>query len=323
MKLIGLAGHARCGKSTLASVCAAHGYTVVHFADPLKDLVAELIGVSRGAIERLKVDRTVKFPLDEASMRVIASKTGIELATVKSRIPFREYTVRELLQTIGTTLIRYVDPTWFIVRLFATLDPDKKYVIADVRFPNEVNEIEYSDGICFYILRPSGIPDPHPSENALSYAQFPCWKILVNNQSVRQFKQYFDQLLCGDFEQNMKTRRIVVSARERAINSTGQDKDVRKAVLCKSMLKPEYGLTCLYSFVSSYKAIPNSTKEWLRRQTTCKFRISFGLSTCVITPFCAETCAIFQPLFPYGSTLRTDNPYLIEDLKKLINFNIH
>jgi hypothetical protein len=149
--IIGLTGLARSGKTTVAEYLRdKHGFTVLNFADPLKEMVFKLdpiVGVAEEAeIPARKYDQ-VAYPVHLSDLT--NPETGrfdedYPEGYVKTNYP--EY--RRVLQTLGTECIRGVDPGfWVDLMRSRIMDLDQeegvtRFVIADVRLQNEARLIQ-------------------------------------------------------------------------------------------------------------------------------------------------------------------------------------
>lgn len=114
-----------------------------------------------------------------------------------------QYTVRDLLQLIGTEAMRdVIHPNVWVNALFADYKPMKigdnvskftldyksgncfpNWIITDMRFPNELKAIKDRSGITIRVNRPQLIPRDfeHPSETALDNATF---DYIINNDGT-------------------------------------------------------------------------------------------------------------------------------------------
>lgn len=125
----GLRGH---GKTTAAeALIEKHGFAHLNFADPLREVVAAVYGVT--------MDEMLNPDLKEK---------------VLDRYPFKA--PRELLQHVGTDLFRnYIDDTWieaFRQRAQALIDGGAPGVVcSDCRFLNEAAMIRSMGGVLIKI----------------------------------------------------------------------------------------------------------------------------------------------------------------------------
>lgn len=145
-------------------------WEVIKFADKLKDIVCLLTGCTRDDLE----DREFK-------------------SNHKFRFENKWYgSVREFLQYFGTDLIRknLGDNIW-VYATFVDYKPKKlseynpsKWIISDVRFPNEVEAIKDRNGIIIRINRNNSLFKSvvHESETALdNYDNF---DYIINNDGT-------------------------------------------------------------------------------------------------------------------------------------------
>jgi len=148
MKLIGLAGKARCGKDTVADILGDEFVVVSYgFADPLKEAAAVLL-------HRSEQDIYGDFDFDREAI-----------------LPEWGFSIRHFLQVLGTEGMRKLfGEEFWITRLGLELDTLKSdAVITDVRFENEAEFIRKRGGQIWHVYRPdpSGLNDQaqaHASE---------------------------------------------------------------------------------------------------------------------------------------------------------------
>lgn len=147
--IIGLTGRARVGKDTLADyLCINHGFTRLAFADPLRDALELGLGIES---HHLREDK-------------------------EAIIPWLGVSGRQLLQTLGTEwgrdLIR--PDIWILLmqrRLAALAEEGDRFVVSDVRFPNEAAWLRARPNArLWHIERPSVAPvRAHSSEHGIDY----------------------------------------------------------------------------------------------------------------------------------------------------------
>lgn len=198
--LIGLAGAAGCGKSTIAEhLRSRHKFFEFALADPLYDMVAAFTGLPN---DRLK-DRSVK-------------EEAIEWA---GKSP------RQLLQLLGTEFGRSVlgDDIW-IRHLFRRIDATQAamngywkrevechFAVADVRFDNEAKAIRDRGGVIWRIVRPwqERVGGDHASEAGISAGL--CDDTIVNDADVKALAASVDAAL-----KSLQTGTIKVCRKEAA-----------------------------------------------------------------------------------------------------------
>lgn len=135
MHVVGLTGYAGSGKSTAAQyLVERHGFTRLSFAAPLKKMLRTL---------NPYVAANPLPHMDSEPLRVNDLFVTMTEQQIKESPAGDEY--RRLLQVLGTDCIRAVDDDFWIKAVTAVIeatDPEGKYVLDDVRFPNEAAVIK-------------------------------------------------------------------------------------------------------------------------------------------------------------------------------------
>lgn len=124
-KVIGLLGFAGSGKGTVADILVdQYGYTKISIADSVKDVASVLFGWPRDLLEG---DTKESREFRETKDLFWTRKLGYD------------FTPRMALQKIGTEAGREVfHPDLWIFTLEKKLEYSNRIVIADTRFPNEI-----------------------------------------------------------------------------------------------------------------------------------------------------------------------------------------
>jgi hypothetical protein len=157
--LIGLSGFRGSGKDTVgAYLVENYGFERLSFADKLKQSAAALFMVDPGLWDKLKNDSDAYVALS------FTYTVGEE-----TKRTARTMTVREFLQRYGTESHRnifgydfWIDQCIGFYR--PTEHKDKRYVVTDARFDNELKEIRFKGGKTIRIIRGDSIDDGHISE---------------------------------------------------------------------------------------------------------------------------------------------------------------
>ena len=139
--IIGFAGRARSGKSTLAQVLHnEEGYQILTIANYLKKLCCKLLGdISLTQLNELKnndTDITNLLKIDDNFIHIINEATGIGYEVIKNELinlPCGIPTVRAMLQIVGTDIIRKYYPDWHIIQLVNEIKslPDDVNIVVD------------------------------------------------------------------------------------------------------------------------------------------------------------------------------------------------
>lgn len=138
--LIGLIGFAGSGKGTAADyLVEKKGFTKLSFADAVKDATAAIFGWPRALLEG---DTEESREFRETKDEWWSDKTGLHI------------TPRNMLQMMGTEVGRdMIHPNVWIFALEKRLAMYQNVVIADVRFPNEINFIRERGGFVVRVKR--------------------------------------------------------------------------------------------------------------------------------------------------------------------------
>ena len=167
--IIGLSGYAQSGKNTVADILVDHhGFVQLAFADAIRDFIYEI------------------NPL------VSCSPTGYlqDLVNLKGWDEAKqEPQVRKLLQSTGVAGRNMIDEyLWVALTLSQIKDPQEgKYVITDVRFPNEAAAITSQGGQIWRIERPGvDAVNDHISETALDAWVFD--ETILNDGTIEDLK---------------------------------------------------------------------------------------------------------------------------------------
>ena len=126
---------------------------IVHFADSLKETAQVL------------------FRIGEWETNTQEGK--------KTTINWIGKAVRELLQGIGQGLRDAIDFDIWVKILFANTEGWSNYIIADVRYPNEIKAIKERNGILLRIDRKGAGAGNHSSETALD--DYKEWDVHIEN----------------------------------------------------------------------------------------------------------------------------------------------
>lgn len=160
--IIGLSGYAQSGKDTVAELlCLNYGYTRMSFADPIRDAVYAL--------------NPIVFNLNNRVADLV-DEYGWDVAKANPE-------VRRLLQVFGTEVGRkQFGENFWVQQAFDKLE-STKIVFADVRFPNEANEILQYGGQVWRVNRHNHAPvNTHKSEHAMDNFMFK--HVLYNDGTI-------------------------------------------------------------------------------------------------------------------------------------------
>lgn len=231
-QIIAFAGRLASGKTELASICEQYGYKKLYFAQPLKQLCADILNIT---IEELNVlkrnNENINLFVDDNIIKFIYEKTEIPHEEIKKIIGHKTINnVRELLQVVGTDVIRKYNNNWHVEQIKNMIQNDNKYVIDDVRFPNEKEMIEQLGGTCWFIIRPTlKNVSNHISENSLCWREFT--NIIVNDDTIDMLLQKWDMFMNHGYDKSLKKRNeLMLSMNTDNKNSIDVEKCVVKVI---------------------------------------------------------------------------------------------
>lgn len=159
--LIGVAGHARHGKDSIAKVLKSeYGFVQVNFADALRELAAWLNPV---------LDIDPNDGTETMNYQEYLDFYGYEEA--KTWVEFRDF-----LKDLGEGVRNIVDENaWVnaaVRKVVSSLERGDHVVMTDVRYPNEVRAVERMGGEVWKVIRPNfnnGVDPTHPSESHIPH----------------------------------------------------------------------------------------------------------------------------------------------------------
>lgn len=199
-KIIGFAGRKRSGKGLLTDVIKSEekNVVVITVANYLKLLCCDILGIDLNTLNERK-DNGYSFEIypDKRWFDLINTQTKINLDTIKKEISTIKFTsIRQMLQVIGTDLIRKYNADWHVNAMINDINSysdDHVIVIDDIRFPNEVKAIKDLGGDVYFIIRPNWFYDisNHISETSIKWADFDKNHIIINDLSKQKVIDYF------------------------------------------------------------------------------------------------------------------------------------
>lgn len=263
-RVIGFAGRKRSGKGMLSLGMKEYypNTAIVTVADNLKFLCCRILGVSYDDLNRMKDDGTTfEMVPDRNWFSIISEETGLSEKTIEDEIGGHEFTnVREILQIVGSDLIRKYIPTWHIEKTIERIemelasDKDRIVMVDDVRFPNEKEGIEAIGGTVFFVIRPNCFDvSNHPSEQALSFTDFKKNRVIVNDCSKYQMITEFNSLYFGIGGLKESCSSILLSNRKdycKSLLNTDVDgsEAIIKKVLDKNLGQPEFEMLGIINY---------------------------------------------------------------------------
>lgn len=264
-RIIAFAGRKRSGKGMLAQGIKNNFKNVVilSFADNLKLLCAELLNTSSDKLNKMKDNGTTfSEKVDDRWVSIISETTGINDEIIRDELGGYTFkTVREMLQVIGTNLIRRHAINWHVNKMIERINEigeDKIIVIDDVRFNNEKDALEKIGADVFIVIRPKCFDvSNHPSETELSYDKFAYDKVIINDLPKDEMIKLFNTYYFVNNE-NKRSKSILLSENlwyvQEAMNTENYDAEhflISTVVLEQNLYRPQFQNYGIITFSSN------------------------------------------------------------------------
>lgn len=181
-KIICFSGRKRSGKTELSKICTNYGYNIINFADNLKKMVCNCLDITLNDLEKYK-DQNMSWNISKKTF-YISKELGIDEMIIKNRCQSNFKSIREILQVLGTDIIRKYNPEWHVNKTVSYIQKNETrlFCIGDCRFLNEKKIIEKLGGECWFIIRPEMMEiSNHPSEIELNWTFFNKNRIIIND----------------------------------------------------------------------------------------------------------------------------------------------
>lgn len=161
--ILTISGRRRHGKDELAKrIQKRCGVSIIHFADHLKAMVAQVFGYSMADLNCTeKKEETIAPVQMDDYIGGMEAATGLKLTSTG----LVAHTRRKVLQYFGTDYVRRADDLYWVNRTMATAHALGDVIIADGRFVNECEHTQKHAGRVANIFRfGMDMADDHVSE---------------------------------------------------------------------------------------------------------------------------------------------------------------
>ncbi len=239
--ILGLSGKASSGKDTVASMLQHFQYTrntedydnfdcwnnpawrhlvnkdcsleIKKFAYKVKLVASILTGIPVSKFEDQKFKQSI-LGMEWSS----PTRTGLEEPFPGVRF-MQQMSVRELLQKTGTDAIRNgLHQDAWVNALWADYQDGNKWIITDVRFPNEYDSIKEHGGIMIRLTRNDSSEDTHISETALDNYKF---DYVVDNEGLslqetyNKVKSVYEQIIQETNSKGQRNKKLQQDIQEK------------------------------------------------------------------------------------------------------------
>ena len=173
--IIGLTGLKRSGKDTFAEALVKEGFTLVRFADPLKDMLRSLY--RSAGVDEETIERKIEGDLKEKSCPILCGKTP-----------------RHAMQTLGTEWRDMIGRDLWTNIWASKVDQLGNVVTPDVRFHHETAPLKRREGVIFRVERPGfKTKDVHISETEMMFIEPN--EVVFNNGTIEDLHQKAKDLI--------------------------------------------------------------------------------------------------------------------------------
>jgi len=204
-KIVAFCGVKRSGKTTAYESIKSNYPNVreITLAKKIKDVCSEIFDMDRESFDDQKLkEKKLETPffLEESHLNAILKAYGLEenvqytyFQNIRPHIGKVCYSRRELLQYVGTEVLRTVDSDIHCKAAIQDIPEDGLFIVTDLRFPNELKFFKNLnfEFYPFYIKREAAevvaLKDKHPSEQLVFETAKGCIEIL-NNSDLLDFQ---------------------------------------------------------------------------------------------------------------------------------------
>jgi hypothetical protein len=201
-EIYGITGYKGHGKDTLAKlvVAANSRFFVTHFADPLKNMSAQVFGLTDEQMNHpVLKEAALETPvaLDDY-LEAMKKETGLALVP-RGKIAT---TPRQILQFFGTEYVRACQDDYWLQQLLVSIGDRKRVLIADTRFLNEGEFLRQRLGGKVIRVHRLDLPvstDMHPSEVDIAKIE-PDLFVGTRTGTLELSEKVAEVIASGDFE---------------------------------------------------------------------------------------------------------------------------
>lgn len=183
--IISISGKKGSGKSTLSLELINNGFIKISFADFLKEVCAKLYDFPHEwtlSQEHKEMILEIPYVWNEEKCKELSLLIDEEIKFDGVEVEF--YTIRHMLQYIGTEVLRKHDSDFHVKKTIERIDNKKNYCLDDTRFENELKILKSSPYTLAIRVNRSSLKsvDEHVSEKALD--NYKDWDYVIENNGT-------------------------------------------------------------------------------------------------------------------------------------------
>lgn len=192
--LIGIGGRKGSGKSILSSQLINNGFEKISFADPLKKITSQLYSIPIEYMYNQNKKEEILINNLKWNNEYAEKLSNIINIKVSANIDIEFNTIRQMLQFVGTEVLRNIDQDFHINKMLESLEENKNYICDDFRFKNEKERLEKYGAEFLFLIRPDNFDiSNHESEIDLKWGDFKY--IIENNKPLEYVIKEFNNLI--------------------------------------------------------------------------------------------------------------------------------
>lgn len=203
--IIALAGRRHSGKSILSQTLLDRGFIKLSFATKLKKLVAELYDWNVEDLYNNNKDEKLSAPVKwtEGIAKQLQQKINTDINLFKEEKTFNK--IREALTYIATEILRdTVDIDFHVKSILDQIEPDRNYVIDDLRFQNELKYLKELNATCIFVFRPNYFENYANIASEIGLRRQDFEYVLINNSSKETLVNKFNVFISGLLSKKIK-----------------------------------------------------------------------------------------------------------------------
>lgn len=202
MKVIGLTGFAKSGKSTAAEILKSLGGEEVAFAKHLKDVCSAVLDIPRSHLDDQAFKEVpFKKPIVLTKEDVIDILAMFEVpdrfvaAAIIAHTGVKLTSPRHAAQYVGTEILRTIDENIHIEMAFKMAESSNApfFICSDMRFKNELFAVKGNMGLTIGISRwkavPADLDNLHPSEKEIPSLILRCDVKVENEGTIEDLQE--------------------------------------------------------------------------------------------------------------------------------------